>query len=54
MRQAVSLDNGVTWTPFEPNGLHCVVAPITIVPLSGHRHLALYVRCPRDAQTDRP
>ncbi|MFB3105337.1 MAG: exo-alpha-sialidase, partial [Pseudomonadales bacterium] len=30
MRQAVSQDNGVTWTPFEPNGLHCVVAPITI------------------------
>ena len=53
MRQAVSLDNGVTWTPFEPNGLHCVVAPITIVPLSGHRHLALYVRCPRDG-ADRP
>lgn len=44
MRQAVSLDNGKTWTPFEPNGLHCVVAPITIVPISQNRHLALYVR----------
>jgi len=42
MRQAVSLDAGKTWTPFEPNGLHCVVAPITIVPISGGRHLALY------------
>ena len=42
MRQSVSLDNGVTWTPFEPNGLNCVVAPITIVPLSGGRHLAHY------------
>jgi len=46
MRQSVSLDNGETWTPFEPNGLHCVVAPITIVPISGGRHLALYHRRP--------
>ncbi len=53
MRQAVSQDNGVTWTPFEPNGLHCVVAPITIVPITENRHLALYVRCPRDG-ADRP
>ncbi len=42
MRQSVSLDNGATWTPFEPNGLECVVAPITIVPISGGRHLAHY------------
>ena len=44
MRQSVSLDNGATWTPFEPNGLHCVVAPITVVPISGGRHLMLYHR----------
>lgn len=44
MRQAVSLDGGGTWTPFEPNGLHCVVAPITILPISGGRHLAVYQR----------
>lgn len=44
MRQAVSLDNGLSWTPFEPNGLHAIVAPITIVPISGGRHLAIYHR----------
>jgi len=44
MRQSVSLDNGHTWTPFEPNGLHGIVAPITIVPISGGRHLAIYHR----------
>lgn len=42
MRQSVSLDNGKTWTPFAENGLHCVVAPITIVEISGKRLLALY------------
>lgn len=44
MRQSVSLDGGKTWTPFEPNGLNCVVAPITILPISGGRHLAVYQR----------
>jgi len=44
MRQSMSLDNGKTWTPFKPNGLHCVVAPITIVPISGNRHLQLVHR----------
>ncbi|HJN17441.1 MAG TPA: sialidase family protein, partial [Armatimonadota bacterium] len=42
IRQAVSLDNGETWTPFEPNGMHGVVAPITILPIEGGRHLAMY------------
>ncbi|MBC8229320.1 exo-alpha-sialidase [bacterium] len=42
MRQAMSLDNGETWTPFEPNGLHGTVAPNTIVPISGNRYLAHY------------
>ncbi|MEA1951012.1 MAG: sialidase family protein, partial [Planctomycetota bacterium] len=44
MRQARSEDGGKTWTPFKPNGLHCVVAPITILPISGKRHLAMYHR----------
>jgi len=44
MRQSVSLDEGATWTPFEPNGLHCVVAPITIVPVAGNRLLMHYHR----------
>ncbi len=48
MRQSVSLDAGATWTPFEPNGLHCVVAPITIVPIRGKRHLAVYQRGEND------
>ena len=46
MRQSVSLDNGKTWTPFEPNGLHCTVAPITIVPIRGKRYLAVYQQGP--------
>ncbi len=44
MRQAMSLDEGKTWTPFRENGLHCVVAPITVVPISGGRHLMHYHR----------
>jgi hypothetical protein len=44
MYQSVSLDQGRTWSPFEPNGLHCVVAPITIIPIPGKRLLALYHR----------
>ena len=42
MRQSVSLDEGKTWTPFEENGLRCVVAPITIVEIKGKRHLGMY------------
>ncbi len=42
MRQSVSLNNGKMWTPLEPNGLHCTVAPNTIVPISGNRYLAHY------------
>jgi len=45
MRQSVSLDNGSTWTPLEPNGLECTVAPITIVAVEGgKRHLMWYHR----------
>ena len=43
MRQSVSLDNGETWTPFEPNGLHCIVVPNRLIPLSGRRYAAIYV-----------
>ena len=52
MRQSHSTDDGKTWTPFAPNGLHCVVAPITIVPISGDRLLAMYHRGSGDR--DRP
>ena len=48
MRQAHSEDGGRTWTPFEPNGLHCIVAPITIVPIEGKRLLGMYHRGPDD------
>jgi hypothetical protein len=44
MRQAVSTDGGKTWTPFRPNGLHCTVAPNTVIPISGGRYLVLYAR----------
>ena len=52
MRQSHSEDGGRTWTPFEPNGLHCVVAPITIVPIQGNRLLGMYHRGKGDR--DRP
>lgn len=52
MRQSYSEDGGKTWTPFEPNGLHCIVAPITIVPIKGDRLLAMYHRGSGDR--DRP
>jgi len=52
MRQSHSEDGGKTWTPFEPNGLHCVVAPITIVPIQGNRLLGMYHRGKEDR--DRP
>jgi len=42
MYQSVSEDGGKTWTPMAKNGLHCVVAPITIVLIKGDRHLAMY------------
>ena len=44
MRQAISLDDGETWTDFVPNGLHCTVAPNTIIPLSGGRYLMHYAK----------
>ena len=43
MRQSISVDNGETWTPFEPNGLHCIVVPNRVIPLSDGRHIAIYV-----------
>lgn len=52
MRQSMSVDGGETWTPFAANGLHCVVAPITILPIAGGRHLAVYQRGKDDK--DRP
>ena len=40
--QSMSTDDGVTWTPLEPNGLHCWVVPNRVIPISGNRHLILY------------
>lgn len=42
MRQSISTDGGRTWTPLQPNGLHCVVAPMNVLPISGGRHLIIY------------
>lgn len=44
MEQAVSVDGGLTWSSFEPNGLHGVVAPSTLVRRSDGRLLALHHR----------
>lgn len=44
MVQSVSLDDGRTWTPLARNGLHTIVAPITIEPLRSGRLLMLYHR----------
>ncbi|EAQ78321.1 exo-alpha-sialidase [Blastopirellula marina] len=53
MVQSISLDEGQTWSEMKPNGLRCVVAPITILPIAGgKRHLALYHRGAGDK--DRP
>lgn len=43
MRQSISTDNGETWTRFEPNGLHCIVVPNRVIPISNGRYLAIYV-----------
>ncbi len=48
MSQSVSLDEGRTWSPMTPNGLTCIVAPITILPIQGKRLLALYHRGHKD------
>jgi len=48
MHQSVSEDGGRTWTPMAKNGLRAVVAPITIVPIAGNRHLAHYHWRPSD------
>lgn len=53
MHQSVSLDEGKTWSPMRPNGLQCIVAPITILPIEGgKKHLAVYHRGAGDR--DRP
>ena len=44
MRQALSLDGGQTWTPFEPNGLETVMPFTTIIPISGDRLLGAWSR----------
>ena len=43
MRQSISEDVGLTWTPLGPNGLRCIVVPNRLLPISRQRYLALYV-----------
>ena len=51
--QAISVDEGVTWTPLALNGLSCWVVPNRVIPISGGRHLILYaVRGKRDRPDD--
>ena len=52
MHQSISLDQGKTFTPMKPNGLHCVVVPMNLMPLAGDRLLAVYHRGHGDR--DRP
>ncbi len=42
MRQSISTDDGETWTPLEPNGLHCVVAPMNVLKTADGRHIVFY------------
>ena len=44
MRQARSLDQGATWTPFEPNGLKTVMPFTAILPISEGRLLGAWSR----------
>jgi len=49
MYQSISEDEGKTWTPMTKNGLHCIVVPITIIPIEGgKRYIAHYHRGPND------
>ena len=43
MRQSLSVDGGESWSPFEANGLRCIVVPNRLLPLDGGRLLAVYV-----------
>jgi hypothetical protein len=44
MRQAMSLDQGQSWTPFEPNGLKTVMPFTSIIPIEGRRLLGVWSR----------
>ena len=51
--QAVSIDEGATWTPLKLNGLRCLSPPNRVLPISGNRQLILYdVRRKRDRPND--
>ena len=43
MFQAVSEDEGQTWSPMRTNGLKCVVAPMTVTPVDGGRRHLMWV-----------
>ncbi len=45
MYQSISLDQGRTWSPMKPNGLKCVVAPLSILTVEdGDKWLMWYHR----------
>jgi hypothetical protein len=46
MHQAVSEDNGQTWTPMKPNGIEGEVPPKTILAFDGGRRLVLWTDLP--------
>jgi len=43
MYQSVSEDEGKTWTPMEKNGLKCVVAPMTVMPVDEGKKYLMWV-----------
>ncbi|NQT11665.1 MAG: exo-alpha-sialidase, partial [Planctomycetes bacterium] len=43
MHQSISDDDGATWTPMTPNGLKCVVAPMTVMPVEGGTRYRMWV-----------
>ncbi|NQT14619.1 MAG: exo-alpha-sialidase, partial [Planctomycetes bacterium] len=49
MYQSVSEDEGKTWTPMATNGLKCVVAPMTVMPIGSGKAYRMWVhRGPED------
>lgn len=53
MYQSVSDDDGSTWSEMRPNGLKCVVAPITVLPLRDGKTHRMWVHRGR-SDHDRP
>ena len=50
--QAVSTDEGRSWSPMRPNGLKGIVAPMRILPVENGRKLLIWYDCgPTDMET---